>query len=404
MTSVNTNFGALVALQNLNSTNRDLEVVQNRISTGLRVNNAADNGAIFAIAQEQRSRQGAIGQIREGITRAGSTLDVALSAGKQTSDTLVELRKLAESARNSDLSTESRTALNTRFTELRSKLDGIANGASFNGQNLLTGGAALSVTTADAAATATVARVTSAGFPPGTAGTTQLDTLERESATPTNFAADEIIRFTQGTFTFDFKVGADSTINEFVGAVNGATGGRIQASYDQQTGSFTFTSSANFSIAAFENDGTTAADARNLTGQTGTGALTVTAAAAPPAKQTINALNFRTSAGGGLSALGSLDLTSATNADAAVTALNTASATVNGGLATLSAAKEGLTLQNDFLGSLGDTIEKAIGSLVDADLAKESARLQSLQTKQQLGTQALSIANQAPQAILSLFR
>ena len=63
-----------------------------------------------------------------------------------------------------------------------------------------------------------------------------------------------------------------------------------------------------------------------------------------------------------------------------------------------------IDIQNDFLGSLSDVIEQGIGNLVDADLAKESARLQSLQIKQQLGAQALSIANQSPQVILSLFR
>ena len=56
------------------------------------------------------------------------------------------------------------------------------------------------------------------------------------------------------------------------------------------------------------------------------------------------------------------------------------------------------------MGKLSDALEKGIGNLVDADLAKESARLQSLQVKQQLGVQALSIANSAPATILGYFR
>ena len=63
-----------------------------------------------------------------------------------------------------------------------------------------------------------------------------------------------------------------------------------------------------------------------------------------------------------------------------------------------------LDIQSSFLASLSDTVEKGISSLVDADLAKESAKLQSLQVKQQLGAQALSIANKSPEVILSLFR
>ncbi|PZQ50913.1 MAG: flagellin, partial [Novosphingobium pentaromativorans] len=57
-----------------------------------------------------------------------------------------------------------------------------------------------------------------------------------------------------------------------------------------------------------------------------------------------------------------------------------------------------------FTSKLSDVVETGIGNLVDADLAKESAKLQALQVQQQLGVQALSIANQAPQTILSLFR
>ena len=62
------------------------------------------------------------------------------------------------------------------------------------------------------------------------------------------------------------------------------------------------------------------------------------------------------------------------------------------------------SIQSGFAQKLADTLTAGIGNLVDADLAKESALLQSLQVKQQLGVQALSIANQAPQTILSLFR
>jgi flagellin len=73
-------------------------------------------------------------------------------------------------------------------------------------------------------------------------------------------------------------------------------------------------------------------------------------------------------------------------------------------MATMGAQAKALEVQNTFLTKLRDAVEQGISNLVDADLAKESARLQSLQVKQQLGAQALSIANQAPQLILALFR
>ncbi len=93
-----------------------------------------------------------------------------------------------------------------------------------------------------------------------------------------------------------------------------------------------------------------------------------------------------------------------TKATAVVTALETSLKNVNASLSKLGAGAKRLELQKTFVNKLSDTIETGIGNLVDADLAKESARLQALQTKQQLGLQALSIANQQPSTVMSLFR
>ena len=70
----------------------------------------------------------------------------------------------------------------------------------------------------------------------------------------------------------------------------------------------------------------------------------------------------------------------------------------------LGTKSKSVSMQADFVSKLSDTLTAGVGNLVDADLAKESAKLQALQTKQQLGIQALSIANQGPQTILSLFK
>jgi flagellin len=106
-----------------------------------------------------------------------------------------------------------------------------------------------------------------------------------------------------------------------------------------------------------------------------------------------------------LSSLASTDIsTSTAAATTASNAIDTAITSLNNALATMGSQAAALDIQNSFLATLSDTIEQGIGNLVDADLAKESARLQSLQIKQQLGAQALSIANQAPSLILSFFR
>src|SRR5882757_67197 len=88
MNSINTNVGAMIALQNLNATNTDLTTTQNRISTGLKINSAKDNGAIWAIAQNSRADVSALDSVKDSIQRGQSTVDVAMAAGQTISDIL----------------------------------------------------------------------------------------------------------------------------------------------------------------------------------------------------------------------------------------------------------------------------------------------------------------------------
>ena len=87
-----------------------------------------------------------------------------------------------------------------------------------------------------------------------------------------------------------------------------------------------------------------------------------------------------------------------------VATIQTSLTNVDSALAKLSAGAKKFSIQATFAQNLSDTLTTGIGNLVDANMAQESASLQSLQVKQQLGVQALSIANQAPQTILSLFQ
>lgn len=84
--------------------------------------------------------------------------------------------------------------------------------------------------------------------------------------------------------------------------------------------------------------------------------------------------------------------------------LTTAISGVNGALAKLGTGSKALDLHTTFIGKLHDTMEESIGRLVDADMARESTKLQALQVQQQLAIQALSIANRAPSLLLQLFR
>ncbi len=278
MASVNTNFGALVALQNLNSTQRELDRTQNRISTGLEVSGAADNGAIFAIAQEQRARVGSLSAVRDGIDRVVATVDTALAAGEAVSDILIRLREIALGAQTGALSASQLTTLQTDFAALTAQIDGILGSANFNGTNLV-------------------------------ANDTDLTVL----------ATDE--------------------------------GGAVP----------------------------------------------------PPSSITVNGTDLRIATGGSpLAGLAGLNI--ATGAPAAVDAIDTAITAFNTALAAFGGQRQALITQNTFLSALSDNVERGIGSLVDADLARESARLQSLQVRQQLGAQTLSIANSSTQIVLSFFQ
>lgn len=275
LNSVNTNSGALVALQNLNATNRELDVVQGRINTGKKVNNAKDNGAIWAIAQGQRSEISALGAVKDSLARGSSAVDVSLAAGESVSDLLSQMKEKALAATDKSLTTSARSALNEDFKAIRDQITTVVSNAKFNGVNMLDG----------------------------------------------------------STGTGGYK------------ALSNTTGATIKVSGE------------NLSLAG--------------------GKVTVTAA------QTIG---------------------TSTLAAAALTAVNTSIDNVSASLARLGTGSKSLETHATFVGKLSDALETGVGNLVDADLAKESARLQSLQTKQQLGVQALSIANSSTSVLLGLFR
>ena len=188
------------------------------------------------------------------------------------------------------------------------------------------------------------------------------------------------------------------TVDDFVEAVNANSGGKISASYDDAAGQFTYLiNDTNYDDLAITSDGT---DAVNI----GATVATSTVSSAGSNTFAVSGSDFSLS-GAILSSIASTDIsTSTASATTASNAIDTAITDLNNAMATMGSQAAALDIQNEFLSKLSDVVEQGIGNLVDADLAKESARLQSLQIKQQLGAQALSIANQAPSLILSFFR
>src|SRR4051812_15235111 len=139
MLSVNTNSGAMIALQYLNKTEGELQTTQTHINTGLKVATAKDNGATFAIAQNMRGNVSGYQAVSDSLNRGVSTVDVALSAGQSISDLLNELKSKALAAADVSLDTASRTALNADFIALRDQITAIVQNAEFNGTNLVDG-------------------------------------------------------------------------------------------------------------------------------------------------------------------------------------------------------------------------------------------------------------------------
>src|SRR6202789_3809809 len=137
--SVNTNTGAMTALQYLQQTQGQLDKTQTAINSGLKVASAKDDGAIYAIAQNQRGAVAGYASVINSLNNGSSAIDVALSAGQSISDLLIQLKQKALSAADTSLDTASRQALNADFTALRDQISTIVSNSTFNGFNLVNG-------------------------------------------------------------------------------------------------------------------------------------------------------------------------------------------------------------------------------------------------------------------------
>src|ERR1700753_2267839 len=194
--SVNTNPGALVALQYLSATQGQLNQTQSAINSGMKVASARDDGAIYAIAQNQRGAVAGYSSVINSINNATSAVDVALSAGQSISDLLIQLKQKALSAADSSLDTASRQALNADFTALRDQITTIVKNATFNGFNLVDG--STNQVTALASADGT-RRITTAAQNMSLSGT--IVTLKATSSISTQAKASSLVATIQSSLT-----------------------------------------------------------------------------------------------------------------------------------------------------------------------------------------------------------
>ncbi|WP_417462825.1 flagellin [Kordiimonas sp.] len=379
MFSVNTNAGAFAALQNLNTTSRSLEISQSRVNTGLKVSSARDDAAIYSIAQNMRGDVAGFRAVDNSLSRAQSELDVAIAGAEAISDLLIQMKEKAVAAKDDGLDDDSRNALNNDYQELVAQITSISENASFNGRNLLTGDTLTAITDSIGSSSGAI---TSSGNTLTTSSLGVADTsiaAEGEAYTFTQTSAS-ITSFSFKTF-IQGNTGYTARFNEIF-ELEGwlAPGGDVVTDIIDAG---LAPEAVSTDLLAWFNAGDTGWTIQN---SVVTGTVNETGEYAILGGDYLNS-----GADGG-------------DADAAVTAIETAISSVNDVLSNLGSTSNRLGIQQQFAGKLSDSLEVGIGNLVDADLAKESADLQAFQTKQQLGLQALSIANQGPQSVLALFR
>ena len=272
LNSVNTNLGAMTALQSLNRTNDALAAVQKRVSTGFRVADAKDDGGAFAVAQSVRGDVAGLTAANEQLGGLKGIVDVTLTSLGQVSKTMVEVRTVLTRLADGTINDEQRDQYEQQYDQLRTQIERFIDDATYNDRTLLSTDVA--------------------------AGGGDIVTIRNEQGTTLTLAA--------------------------------------------------FDGAADFVVDAAPADATAAQTA--ITG------------------------NW--------------------------TDINKA---INDALNRLGADARYIDSQIGYNHDKLDAIEGGLGALIDADIAKEAARLQALQIRQQLGTQTLSITNQAPQALISLF-
>jgi flagellin len=411
MTSLNTNATAMAAIRSLSMINTDMGKTQARIESGLRVNQASNDPAVFAISQGMRADLKGLDAVKDSLNFGTATLKVAQSAATKISNELATLKQTVTQGQQQGLD---KASIDAQITNSLNNINAFTRTATFNGVNLLINPAenatygvddnSLTVVSDILGNTQSTAAANSSAQGLGLAGLTW-DQAAME------IAFDSTMAFANGDFVtlqqangrqviFEFVDGAtaltQTPVEDDPGTPTTATGGNeevkvVAVVYDATAESATVglqklmdairAEGFGVSLGRSEEAGTEGQTALTISGgldvAASVGATTIAAGATPQ------------QVGG---------------TDTAIAAVDAAIDLMGSTLATLGASVRQLESLSEFNKQLTDSVKEGLGALVDADLAEESAKLTSLQTKQQLAVQSLSIANQQGQALLSLFR
>ncbi|MGF1554262.1 MAG: flagellin [Paracoccaceae bacterium] len=540
--SVLTNTSAMIALQNLRTTNSSLESLNNQISTGLKVGNAKDNAAVFAISQTMKSDVKGFEGISESLSLGQTTISVGRQAAESVGELLIEMKGKIVAAQEDNVD---RAKIQTDVDALKQQIESVVGSAQFNGKNIVDSYDETSILssldrsgteveaaeisfrgqnltsdsgsfgTADAGAAIRIGTVDDAGAyngagtgatlsSDGNVATLRIATDLADGDTLTIEVGGETFQYTNNDFNGDGSAMAIADLEGVVAAGISNLGLEgVSAAASGTAGEITITSTNKFEAmeitgnsgasTTVQVDADGAISAGSVSDDFGTistpggadaevGTLAARAetisfgdpSATPPAvaegdsfrvslggaqydytakegdtlndvakglKAVIDAggeadiavkvnesddpsvsgptlqidnagddvtMTLVTGTGGdasgGLVGLDGIDVTSKEGAQKALENIETLIQTSIDSASAFGSVQGRVEIQQEFVGKLTDAFESGIGSLVDADLEEASARLKALQTQQQLGVQALSIANAAPQSLLSLFR
>lgn len=398
MSSINTNIGAMVALDTLKGINKNLGQVQNEISTGKSINSAKDNAAIWSIATVMETDVAGFEQISNSLNLGSATVGVARVSSEAVVGELQSIRDNIIAAQESNVD---QAKIQTDINESIAQITSTVAAAQFNGLNLLDNGGSINILSSlnrasDGSVTTGQISVTGANLTTNATGVTAGGAVAGAA-----------------TFTAAQDASGGAALTNSTAIQVDAAGGNQTYAFTIDGEALTYETSAGqdaqaiaTGIAGVINDAVTAGDiTAGLTATATAGGAVQFSAAAGTADYSLTGTGVtstETVAVGALAGLDTIDVT--TDAAGALTAINTILDSAIDAAAQFGSKQGRIDNQIDFVSSLGDSLKAGVSTLTDANLEEASARLQALQVQQQLGVQALSIANQAPQALLGLFR
>lgn len=414
MSSILTNNSAMVALETLRNINRNLQTVQGEISTGKKVATAKDNAAIWAVSTVMSSDVASFKAITDSLNLGSSTVGVARSAAEKVTSTLQEIKTLIVQAQGENVD---RNKYHTDIQEKISLIEGYVGAAQFNGLNLINGSSTADVNVlasldrsssgSVAASYISVARQDLSVANTGSAAvfgttantdTTIINNAGTDAGTDATLGAGSrviTIASVGDGYSYGITLDDSATTNslgqrtfEYVASSSDSVESVAASLANQISTFFAATGETNYSVSR-------SGDEITITNNTAQN-LTITTTAADDGTSGVSA--------GGLGDLNTIDVRTSTGAAAALTTIENLLQVSIDAAAGFGSSQNRIAGQTEFVQTLIDSMTSGIGSLTDTDMEAASAKLQALQVQQQLGVQALSIANQSPQTLLSLFR